>query len=93
MKISELNKIVESYQNALQAAKEELKRTWGIAIKKAAEELNDTKSIAAIRNYIYDGWDDKDVTSWEGNFKYALNAEIGKEFGGYGSLRVVADEE
>ena len=94
MKTSELNKIVESYQEALNKAKKQLERTWHGAIRKAREELDDKKSAYEISEYLHDSWDPKDVTTWEREFKYALNVEVGKEFGSVFSCgRMLADEE
>lgn len=94
MKTSELNKIVESYQQALTKAKEELKRTWYQAIRMAAEELNDGKSSREVVEFLNDSWDIKDVMQWESEFKYALDAKVGKEFGSpFSCGYMLADEE
>lgn len=94
MKSSELNKIVESYKQALIKAKEELERTWYQAIRMAAEELNDEKSSREIFEFINDSWDKKDVMCWESEFKHALNVKVGKKFGGLFSCgNMTADEE
>lgn len=84
MKISELIKIRETYQQAIADAEEQMKRVWREAMNKADEILG-TSYRRTFIDWAYDNWDRHYVQEWESHLKNALKIKTGAKYGRFDS--------